>query len=178
MEIKFIDGEQVYLRPVEAEDADIFCQWFNDPEFRKLGGGELPTSKHEQKKEIERMHKGENAVWLVITLRDTNNPIGFVVLGKIDRVNRNAQFGIGIGDKTHWARGYGTEAAKLVVDYGFNTLNLHRIWLEVYDYNKRAIRSYEKVGFRAECTLRDGEYVDGKYHDLVVMSILENEWNR
>jgi RimJ/RimL family protein N-acetyltransferase len=81
-----------------------------------------------------------------------------------------------IGDKTYWNRGYGTEAVRLVAKHGFNTLNLNRIFLHVFENNPRAIRAYEKAGFSHEGRKRQAEFKDGKYIDVLVMSMLRNEF--
>ena len=81
-----------------------------------------------------------------------------------------------IGDKDEWSKGYGTEAARLIIGYGFNTLNLHRIYLRVFAYNKRGQRAYEKLGFVKEGVAREDHFFDGQYYDATTMSILENEW--
>jgi RimJ/RimL family protein N-acetyltransferase len=81
-----------------------------------------------------------------------------------------------IGEKSYWNQGYGTEAMRLMINYGFHTLNLHRIWLRVFEQNKRGIRAYEKAGFVHEGKYRQAEYQHGKYQDVLLMSILNDEW--
>lgn len=85
-------------------------------------------------------------------------------------------FGIVIGEKDCWGKGYGTEVTRLMVWHGFQNLNLNRIWLNVYDFNPRGIRAYEKAGFKKEGALRQAMYAEGKYHDTFVMGILREEW--
>ena len=81
-----------------------------------------------------------------------------------------------IGDKQYWNRGYGSDAMRVLLRLAFDKLNLHRIWLHVYDYNPRAIASYEKCGFKREGVLREQRFYGGKHHDIVVMGILEDEY--
>ena len=102
--------------------------------------------------------------------------IGSLAFNEIDWRNRAAEFGIMIGDKTYWNRGYGTEAVRLLVNHGFNTLNLNRIFLRVFENNPRAIRAYEKAGFVHEGRLRQAEFRDGKYIDVLMMSMLKDEF--
>ena len=80
-------------------------------------------------------------------------------------------------DKGSWGQGYGTEATRLVVQHAFATLNLNRVWLEVYEYNPRGLRAYEKVGFRKEGVKRQDNYRAGRYWDTIVMAILREEWD-
>jgi diamine N-acetyltransferase len=98
-----------------------------------------------------------------------------------DHINwhvRYAEFGIVIGEKSYWNRGFGTEAVRLLVMHGFNTLNLNRIFLHVFDTNPRAIRAYEKAGFTLEVRERQAEFKHGKYTDILLMGILKDEYVR
>jgi RimJ/RimL family protein N-acetyltransferase len=81
-----------------------------------------------------------------------------------------------IGDKRHWNKGLGTEAMQLLLKHGFETLNLHRIYLRVFANNPRAIRSYEKAGFVVDGRLREAHFADGVYIDDLLMSVLRPEW--
>jgi RimJ/RimL family protein N-acetyltransferase len=94
----------------------------------------------------------------------------------IDWQNRGAEIGIQIGEKEYWDQGYSTKAVRLLLNIGFKNLNLHRLWLRVFESNKRAIRSYEKAGFVVEGKFREAEYLDGKYVDVMIMSVLKSEW--
>ncbi len=89
---------------------------------------------------------------------------------------RRASFGILIGDKAAWGKGYGSEATRLMLRHAFETLNLNRVWLHVYEYNQRGIRAYEKVGFRREGVLRQDTFRDGRYWDTIAMAVLREEW--
>ena len=90
--------------------------------------------------------------------------------------DRWGEIGILIGDKEFWNRGYGTDATRALVRWGFDGLNLNRIWLRVYEDNARAIRCYEKVGFRIEGRLRQDRFRDGRYLDTIIMAILRDEF--
>jgi RimJ/RimL family protein N-acetyltransferase len=83
-----------------------------------------------------------------------------------------------IGDKTYWTQGYGTEAVRLLIKHGFNSLNLNRIFLRVFENNPRAIRAYEKAGFVHEGRERQAEFRDGRYIDVLLMSILKDEFSQ
>jgi RimJ/RimL family protein N-acetyltransferase len=96
----------------------------------------------------------------------------------LDWTSRSGEIGIMIGDKAVWDQGYGTETVRLLLKHGFETLNLHRVVLRVYDNNRRAIRAYEKAGFTHEGTLRQAAYKNGAYHDLHMMSVLRSEWDK
>ena len=108
-------------------------------------------------------------------VRETDNLIGMTGLHHIDARNRHASFGITIGDKQLWGKGHGTKATGLMIRHAFRTLNLNRLWLHVYEYNPRAIRVYEKLGFRIEGRLRQDMFRDGRYWDTLVMGVLREE---
>src|SRR5262249_43562402 len=124
---------------------------------------------------VARIQDDKNNVVLSIVLRRDDRVIGNTALHGIHSRNQHAGFGIMIGDKDEWGKGYGTDATKLIVRSGFDTLNLHRIWLHVYEDNERAIRSYEKVGFRREGVLRDHAFRNGRYGNVITMGILREE---
>jgi RimJ/RimL family protein N-acetyltransferase len=108
-------------------------------------------------------------------VREPEQFIGVTGLRHIDVRNRHAEFGIAIGEKTAWGSGYGTEATRLIVRYAFETLNFNRIWLHVGEDNERAVRVYEKVGFRTEGRLRQDMFRDGRYWDSLVMAVLRDD---
>ncbi|HXZ29959.1 MAG TPA: GNAT family protein, partial [Dehalococcoidia bacterium] len=103
-------------------------------------------------------------------------PIGSCGLHEINAKDHNANFGIVIGERDYWNKGYGTEATRLVLDYGFQELNLHRISSAAFAFNERSIRLHKKVGFREEGRLRQAMFKNGQYHDEVQFGILREEW--
>jgi len=108
--------------------------------------------------------------------KDTDALIGNCSLFKIDHSDRKAEMGIFIGNKNYWDKGYGTEAMRLILDYGFNILNLHNIILNVHDSNKRALKAYEKVGFKYIGSRRESFIMGGRKYDEIFMDILEDEF--
>ena len=95
----------------------------------------------------------------------------------LEWTNRSAEFGIFIGDKTFWNNGYGCEATRLTLQHGFETLNLNRIYLHVFETNPRAIHVYDKIGFIREGKLRQTTFRNGRYIDTLIMSMLRSEWD-
>ena len=114
---------------------------------------------------------------LGIVVKSGDKLVGATGLHRMDFKNRHASFGISIGDKTEWCKGYGSEATFLMVKYGFETLNLNRVWLYVFEYNQRGIRTYEKAGFKREGLLRQDRYHEGRYENTILMAILREEWD-
>jgi len=176
MKNPFLVGETVYLRAVEREDAPIFLPWANDFDVTRHMLLHRPMSLAAEEAWIARIQEDKGNVVLSIVLRKDDRVIGNTALHGIHSHNQHASFGIMIGDKREWGKGYGTEATRLIVGHGFHTLNLHRIWLHVYEDNPRAIRSYEKVGFRREGVLRDHAFRDGRYGNVITMGLLRDEW--
>jgi RimJ/RimL family protein N-acetyltransferase len=112
---------------------------------------------------------------MLLATIDGDRPIGVSSLDHIDAVHRKAEFGISL-EKGSWGQGYGSEATRLMVDYAFITLNLHRVYLRVFEFNERAIRCYLKAGFQKEGLLRQEHYTEGRYWDALIMSVLRPEW--
>jgi RimJ/RimL family protein N-acetyltransferase len=175
---RLIRGEKVYLGPLRVDDAPRFAEWFADLEFLALLGTNplRQMTLQTEQQWLEAQVKNENSYQFGIYTCSDNEIIGSAGLHAPHWRNRSAELGIAVGNKAFWGKGYGTEASRLVLNYGFWELNLHRISLLVYAYNHRAIRSYEKLGFVHEVVRREAVYRDGHYYDILVMSLLRHEW--
>lgn len=176
-----IYGDHIRLRAPEKSDLQLFVTWLNDPEVRNGLAHFMPLSMAEEEHWFEKMlerPKEEHVLVIEVTNHDEGSwsPIGNCSLMNFDWRIRMAEAGIFIGEKSYWNRGYGSEAMSLLLKHGFETLNLNRISLRVYETNPRAIRSYEKVGFVHEGRLRQAEFQDGRYVDVLLMSVLRSEW--
>jgi RimJ/RimL family protein N-acetyltransferase len=177
MKNPFLIGPKVYLRPLEREDAPLFIPWVNDTEVtRTLAVFYRPKNLQDELAFIDGVSNDEHAVVFGIVVRETDKLIGSAGLHQIHFKDRYAEFGILIGEKSSWGKGYGTEVTALITGYGFETLNLHRVWLRVHEDNERGIKAYGKVGFKREGVLRQHKYREGRYLDVVVMGILREEW--
>lgn len=173
-----IEGPRVSLREFRRDDIPVIHSWVNDPEIlRFLSWGIFPQTQKETERFVEAQMSGEDpsSRVLVISLRKDNTCIGTTGCHNIDWRNRSAELGIVIGKPEYLGKGYGTEATDLLLDFSFNELNLHRVYLHVFDFNRRAVRSYQKCGFVEEGRLRDAFFREGHYHDIMVMGILEEE---
>jgi RimJ/RimL family protein N-acetyltransferase len=173
-----IQGERVYLRPIERADSELDHRWRMDRDVAELASIAVPLSHAQIEKRLQRVAEsaGEDNYGFVICLLADERPIGEAMLFDLDRLNGNAELGIFIGEKDLWGKGYGTDAVNALVDFGFGTLRLERIWLNVWTENARARRAYEKAGFVHEGTLRHDRYERGQYTDGHVMAILRDEW--
>jgi RimJ/RimL family protein N-acetyltransferase len=180
-----IYGDRIRFRHAERSDIPTFVGWLNDPEVRQGISIYLPMSQAEEENWFENLNKRPpDERVLCIEVRQPAGEshlenwrlIGNCSFFEIDWRNRSAEFGIMIGEKSFWNQGYGSEAVRLLLKLGFETLNLQRIFLRVFETNPRAIRAYEKAGFTLEGRQRKAEFQNGKYIDVLVMSILAEEW--
>lgn len=171
----FLTGTRIYLRPLEMGDAASFVTWFNDPEIARFLLRANPLTQAAEEAWLSQVLKSEDAI-LGIVLKEGDRLIGSTGLHQFDWRCRHAAFGISIGDRSLWGQGHGTEATTLILRHAFQTLNLNRVWLHVYEYNPRGQRVYEKLGFRREGTLRQHTFRDGRYWDVLTMGILREEW--
>ena len=175
-----LKGKRINLAPIKREYIESFLKWFNDPEITQYLAIYRPMTRMEEEDWMENLKKEEDTIRfsIVIPFEDgSENLIGNCGIHNIDWKNRVGELGIVIGEKEFQNKGYGTEAMELLLEYGFNTVNLNRTELLVYDYNIRAIKSYKKVGFIEEGRKRQFMWNKGKFHDAIMMGILAEEWN-
>jgi RimJ/RimL family protein N-acetyltransferase len=173
-----IRGERVYLRAPERSDIPTFVRWFNDADILRNLAMRAPMSEAAEDRWFDQMltTQGTTNLHLVICLADGDRAIGTIGLHGIDQTNGTAEFGIAIGEKDQWGKGYGTDATRAICDFGFGELRLERIGLHVYADNERGRRAYEKAGFTLEATLRRAHFARGEHHDVHVMGLLRDEW--
>lgn len=171
-----LEGEKIYLSPANIEDAEIFTKWLNDFQVTDYIGRSTKIMTVEgEKKWLEDSLK-DNDVMLSIIKKEDNQMIGNMTLFEINNINRTATLGIMIGETENMSKGYGTEAIRLMMDFAFNYLNLNNIMLNVMEFNKRAIRAYEKVGFKEFGRRKEASYINGKYHDIIYMEMLKKDF--
>jgi len=173
-----INGKKVYLRALERTDVARMQQWINDPDITPYLISHFPYSLDQEMAWYNSKQRPESKeVILGIVEKTTDIHVGNIGLHGIDWVNSVAEVGIFIGDKGYWSKGLGTDAMATMLSYAFGELNLNRIFLNVFKFNERAIRSYEKCGFVVEAVLRDDVFKNNRYHDTVVMGILRDEFD-
>lgn len=174
-------GELVRLDAPDPEnEASLYARWQRDSEYmRLLDADALPLFTARQHKEgMEEELKNPKAfIFSIRTIAD-DRLIGFVALDGVNWNHGDTFVGIGLGEREFWGQGYGTEAMELVLQYAFTELNLHRVSLNVFEYNPRAIRSYEKAGFRVEGRQRQAFEREGRRWDAIYMGILREEWEQ
>jgi len=172
-------GDTMRLRAIEKEDLPCFVTWLNDPDVRHYLTLYNPLSQAQEEKWFENILNRpveEQPLVIEIQVDKTWESVGNISFLNMDQHSRNAELGLFIGKKNFWDKGIGTKAIGLMLDYGFKTLNFHRIYLRVFEQNKRGICCYEKVGFHHEGSMREAQFLDGEYVDVLLMSILRKEW--
>lgn len=172
---KKLVGERIYLSPRNVEDVEIFTEWLNDFYITDYTGRSYQTLTLQGEKAYLENEQNDKNVFAIIDLQ-TDEMIGTVGLHNIDHINRTATLGIFIGNKNYWSKGYGTEAIKLILDFGFNYLNLNNIHLDLMEFNVRALKCYEKCGFKEIGRRRKCKFINGKYYDSISMDILAEEF--
>ena len=181
MEKVIFYGKRIRLRAIEKEDLPRFVLWFNDPQVRKHLQMYLPLSMALEERWFEdTLKRDQEEHPLVIEVREGEEwrPVGNLGFINIDKRDRSAEIGIAIGEKDLWDKGYGREALQLLLTHGFDNLNFNRIFLRVYEVNKRGIRCYEKAGFKHEGKMRQARFFEGHYIDVLLMSVLRDEWRQ
>lgn len=172
-------GERVWLRPTEPSDFVANSELAGDAEVGHFLGAKTPWSRASAERFSTEIlaQVGQVTYSYAICLLGEERSIGTVFLSDVDKVNGSGVVGIFIGDRRYLSRGYGTDALNALVDFGFGELRLERIGLEVFDYNLRAMRSYEKAGFQTDAVLRRARFHRGAHHDVHLMSILRDDWS-
>ncbi len=172
-----LTGQKVALGPLRKDLVPLYHRWLNDFEvIRTLNIGIGPRRLETEDTWYEDTLEDSSEVSFTVYDKETLEPIGITDLHRISQIDQRAEFGIHIGDKEHWDRGYGTEATALTLDYGFNALNLHTILLRVFSYNARALKVYERVGFKLIGRWRGAHRVAGQGHDVIFMDCLATEF--
>lgn len=174
--IKFYEGKNIYLRPVESNDEKLVHFGRNNSSVRETLFLFSPMTIEQIRTELQNWIGNHETVLLTICQQSDDEPVGQTAFVRIDHVSRAAIFYIAIYDPEFWSKGFATEATELMVDYGFDILNLNRIQLHVSTENEYAIKTYKKVGFEIEGTLRQAMYHHNRYSDFYVMSILRDEY--
>lgn len=171
-------GDRVRLCALKDEDYSVMEEWFNDTYFLRHYDmlPAIPLNMGDLKKSMENFLGNSNSYVFAVRRAENNLLIGIVGLFDIQWANGVGTFFIGIGDNESTGKGCGSEALKLILDFGFNELNLHRIQLNVIQYNEKAIRLYEKTGFKKEGVFRELLFRDNKRYDLYLYGLLREEW--
>ncbi len=174
-----LEGELVRLRALELDDLERCWRWLNDRDvIRFIEGGRYPVSREYERPWLENAVRNRSSFSDVLMAIETKDGvhIGNIGLHKGSPEHRTAMLGIMIGEKDYWSKGYGADALRVLLRFAFQTMNLHRVELGTFDFNERAQACYRKCGFVQEGRRRQDRYIEGAYHDLLIMGILRSEW--
>lgn len=168
-----IVGERVILKEITREDTELIIHWRNKKFVQERFIFQEKLTKEEHEKWLSDMVATGRVKQFIIILKNGMIPIGSAYLRDIDKKNRKAEYGIFIGEEDATGLGYGSDVTKLLSEYAFKRLSLHKVYLRVFSDNKRAIQSYTKAGFVQEALLRDEIKIGNKFKDIVLMSLLD-----
>ncbi|CAN5191128.1 GNAT family protein [soil metagenome] len=175
----YLIGDRIYLRAVEPTDAAVLAACNNDPNVRHTFFTHTPTSVTQQTERAKTFYAaGSDYIPFIICLRESDIAVGVTALVRVDLVSHAAVYMVCLSDSTQWGQGFAGDVTRLMLEYGFNVLNLHRVQLHVWADNPAAVRTYEKCGFVREGILREAMRHGGRYCDFLVMGILEQEYRK
>ena len=161
----YFKGNKVFLLPMERNDIPLIQNWINDEEISYNNGARLPVSSDEQTAWYEKTAADNTKKKLIICTND-GEKTGMVSLFNIDHKNRNAEVGIYISGE-HQGKGYAKEALRLIINFSFNELNMHKIYATIAEFNTNSIKLFESLGFICECRKKDDRFTNGKFYDVL-----------
>jgi RimJ/RimL family protein N-acetyltransferase len=173
-----MQGQKVSLHPLRLEDKAILFKWINDRELVHFNATYKPVSELEHDEWFKRITQREDVFFFIIKENEKDITIGSCQLHNLHWIHRSAELQTRIGDHKYRNKGYGTEAIELLLKFGFEDLNLHRIYLHVLKDNDRARKVYLKTGFTVEGELCEAAFINGKYLDVHLMSILRDTYKK
>jgi RimJ/RimL family protein N-acetyltransferase len=174
-----ISGNKIGLRAIEKLDLPLLKYWRNNPAFRRNFREVRELNDYNQELWFERTCRSSSDFMFIIVRLEDNEPLGAAGLLYINWINRSADFSFYIGyeDKYIDEIGYAEEATKLLIDYGFNNLNLNKIWMELYEFDTKKINFFKnKFNFKQDGILRQNCYEEGRYWDSFIISLLISDY--
>ena len=176
--LKKLMGDRIYLSPFGKDDGQHFAKWMSDLKISDNLGNTAKIYNYTNENEWvqDALKTGKHQFSIVLLKSD--EIIGNCTFNAVNQLDRNGEIGIFIGEEKHRGKGYGSEALRLLLDYGFNYMNLHNITLNVFAYNEQGINCYKNVGFKEIGRRREAKFLNGRYHDIIAMDILSTEFNQ
>lgn len=171
-------NNRIYLRALELDDYKTTIQWRKDAEIENMVGRPIRYISSEREKQwIHDCIFDESRMVLGICLKENDKLIGNVNIQDFDNNSRSCHIPILIGDKSEWGKGYATEARMMALNIAFNERNIQRVWAKVLDTNLPSLKMHEKCGYKQEGVMRRALYKNGGYHDIIMLSILKEEFD-
>jgi RimJ/RimL family protein N-acetyltransferase len=173
---KIISGDNLYFRLIREEDIDNgWLNWINDINNSETLDLKFPSSRESLINYINDSLPPKAILFAVVEI-ETNNFIGTARIVEIDHTNRSCNYGRFIGDTSLRGKGYGTEIVEIIQQYVFEQLSFNRLYTHNLDINIKALNSNKKAGMKVEGTLRESQYYKGNLHDLILLSMLKDEY--
>lgn len=170
-------NNRIYLRALEPDDYKVTVEWRHDEEIQKMvGGPKYFVSSEKEKEWVKNCIFDNSRMVLGICLKENDKLIGTVNIQEIDWINRSCHVPILLGDKAEWSKGYATEARMLALKFAFDERGMERVWATIMDTNIASVKMHEKCGYKQEGIQRRAVFKDGRFHDLIMMSILKEEF--
>jgi RimJ/RimL family protein N-acetyltransferase len=177
-----LKGKSVQLRPIQKTDIAYFLVWLNDPDVTQYLVMHLPLTEIAEQKYLDDLainRAATDAVFVIEAIEGEKKiVIGNLGLHHINGKDQSAALGIVIGDKQYWGKGCGSEAVKLIIRYGFEQLNLHRIASSAWAFNERSIKMHLRAGFKEEGRRKEAVFKNGAFHDEVEFGLLRENWKK
>jgi RimJ/RimL family protein N-acetyltransferase len=170
----YLIGEKIVLRPITYDDTDLIVNWRNQPFIMDKMINRAPFTVAGHQEWLRTMVETGKVAQFIIIEKDRNRAIGSTFLRDIDYDFEKAEYGIFIGERDAWGQGFGTEAAKMMLDHAFSRLKLHKVFMRLLADNIAAEKSYQKAGFTREAYLRDEVKIAGKFMDIIFMSSVKS----
>lgn len=174
----FIKGKRVILRTMRKDDIEELSALMADREIGGLIGEVYPVTEKHMEEFYDKCQKTDERIWFLITDAETGKIIGETGFLRIYTPWRTADYSLVIFDRAFWNKGYGKETAALMLDYGFNSLNFHRLAIGVVGFNETALKFWKSIGFKEEGRQVDGYFHNGRYHDFIMMYLLESGYRK
>lgn len=176
MSAYFLQSERIALRAIRKDDIQKLSELMSDREIGILSGEVYPMTEKGFEDLYQSCQETDNRIWFVIEDKETGKIIGETGFLRIFNPWRTCDYSLIIWDREYWNRGYGKETAKLMLEYGFNNLNMHRLAIGVVGFNIRGLKFWESIGFEKEGIQKDGYYCNGQYSDFIMMYLLEDKY--
>jgi RimJ/RimL family protein N-acetyltransferase len=176
----FLESERLWLKPMHEEDIPLLVKWLNEPRTHRFLKPRFPRTVERMRKLVNGVadHPYPENIGFIIMHKATNKPIGIVGLLEIAWVNRNAEIYVSLGEKEFWGQRLSEEANTLLLEYAFNDLNLHKIYALIFEGNSNSIKTAQRTGFKEEAILKDQVILDGKPHNLVMLSYFKADFHK
>jgi diamine N-acetyltransferase len=170
-----LSDDVIYLRKLEESDLERTWKWMNDPEIFFAIGVDVPISKTAQKQWFNELDQSNSKIVFAICLHEEDTHVGNISLDSIQRRHRTARLSIFVADSVTRGKGIGTRAMRLLIEYAFEFLNLHRLYCKTTAGNPTVLKFYQKLGFKIEGQLREHEYIQGRYVDKIMLGLLRKD---